>query len=502
MTNHNNHKTDDVGNARVTLAGLSALIVIIIIFTYHNAVPAGFFSDDYTWLARMPATVRHVPYIFTVFYRDFNPVLHFSYMVDYLLGGGDAVAYHVTSLLIHAANAVLLFLLCRRLGAGPWVAFGASLLWSLDSRLSEPVIWAAARGHSLAVLFVLAAFYVLTFSSRAALWLGALLFFIGLFAKETALFPMPLLPLLMSRRFRRWPHLLPFGILAVAFIIFNILAKPSVYLSSSPASQLALKIPFILLRPLGLGDYYHFNWMFFIVILLAFAVGACILRHTLALPGFIWLAVCMIPIVPLDKLSSRYLYLPSIGYALIFCGLCRWISTHVNVYGMRRIIIAGGAVVIVLMGSVNLIFIQGEIEDYTFLSHPYSECLDMLRAPALALQPGMTLLVGDVSPRSGVRQMVEMIRSRGHSMKLIPPRSYAIGGLLVLRDAVNITRRGENGWFAVTTPPARGPRVMSFIYDGQRVFPAEIPPDLPTSRIFAARLESPATYFADDKIHP
>lgn len=89
-----------------------------------------------------------------------------SYAVDYLLWGMKPVGFHLTSLLLHSANAALFFLVCRKLykksmpqtsGALEIAALFAALFFALHPLRVEPLAWASARRDLLAGLFFLAA---------------------------------------------------------------------------------------------------------------------------------------------------------------------------------------------------------------------------------------------------------------------------------------------------------------------------------------------------------
>ena len=67
-----------------------AVLVTGTLAVYLPALWSGFYSDDFQWLGRMNATLEQPGYLFSVIYRDFNPVLHLSFLIDWLLGGGSA----------------------------------------------------------------------------------------------------------------------------------------------------------------------------------------------------------------------------------------------------------------------------------------------------------------------------------------------------------------------------------------------------------------------------
>jgi tetratricopeptide (TPR) repeat protein len=84
------------------------------------------------------------------FYR---PLFWISLSLDYQLWGGDAFGFHLTNLVLHWLNGVLVFLLLRR-GGAPWpLVFGAPLVWLAVPANAEVVAWVSARPFSIATLF-------------------------------------------------------------------------------------------------------------------------------------------------------------------------------------------------------------------------------------------------------------------------------------------------------------------------------------------------------------
>ncbi|MEW6365501.1 MAG: hypothetical protein AB1714_12815 [Acidobacteriota bacterium] len=488
---------------RLTACLVVAVVAALPIGVYWGALHAGFFSDDYTWLGRMEPTLLKPVYVFSIFYRDFNPMLHASFVLDYVAGGGGPVAFHITSLAIHAASSALLAALLLRMGIGLWTAAAATLLWALNVRISECVIWPSARGHSLVTLFVLAGMLCLLGTRRWRIWGTAAMFLLGLLSKELAFPPMLVLPLIVWMRRRRagagscsYSDLVPTGVLAAIFITSEALLVPPAYAHKS-LGDLALKAPFVLLRPIGLGDMYTFTFAS-LGLFLAVMIGALLLlRRTTALIGFAWLLLCSVPIIPLEKLSSRYLYLLSIGYVFVLCGLVEWVRSRPGSAVFRRFAAVGAVTIAVLLLAANGVWTQREIDDYTALSEPYARCAQILRVPALELAPAETLVIVDVSRRDDAAAMMALVKSRGTIAKLIPYREHAVGGLIVLRDAVNIARRGSGGLLAAPVDLAEPGPLRVYAYDGHAVYKLEALPLAPADRVFAVRLGPPSAYFAN-----
>jgi len=469
---------------------------------YWPALGSGFYSDDYQWLGRMSPTLERPDYLFTVFYRDFNPVLHASFLLDWMIGGARGEVWHAQSIVIHGLCAALLFLLCRGRRAGPAVAAAATLVWAWNVRISEAVIWPAARGHSLATLFGLAGLVALTSSLPRRRVLAVALFAVGLLAKETALFPMLLAPLFLPDWRREKGLLATLGGIAVAFVAFNVLAKESFHASDAGVAELILKVPFLLLRPLGLGDVYGFGWPGLLGVAALFGAAAWLLRRGTGLTGLLWIGACTLPLVPLEKLSSRYLYMPAVGYALLFCGAAAWLASRLRESGPRRLAAGGAATLLALVWTANVVDIQREIADYGVLGRPYRECVEALRQPLRSLAPGETAVLVDLGPRDAISTLHHEIRERGNMRKLIPYRQGAVDGLIELTDLLNLVRDRTPGLLGSATDPtdAPGPRRW-FVYDGRAVSEIEQSAGgaIPDELISAATWTEARRYFAGSK---
>ena len=86
-----------------------------------------------------------------------HPLTWLSIMLDCQLFGLRAGGHHLTSVLLHAANTSLLFLLFRRMTGATWRSSVVAALFGLHPLHVEPVAWAAARKDVLSTLFWLLA---------------------------------------------------------------------------------------------------------------------------------------------------------------------------------------------------------------------------------------------------------------------------------------------------------------------------------------------------------
>src|SRR5208283_2988119 len=76
-----------------------------------------------------------------------------SHTLDYQLYGLESVGHHLTSLLLHLANAVLLFLLLNRMTGALWPSAWVAAVFALHPLRVESVVWVAERKDVLSTFF-------------------------------------------------------------------------------------------------------------------------------------------------------------------------------------------------------------------------------------------------------------------------------------------------------------------------------------------------------------
>lgn len=139
---------------------------------------------------------------------NYHPLTMASHALDFQLYQLDAKGHHRTSVLLHAANAALLFLWLRIATGRVWTAALAAALFAFHPLRVESVVWVAERKDVLSGFFGLLALVPYTFyARRRGLWAYAatlLLLACGLLAKPMLVtFPFVLL-LLDFWPYERW----------------------------------------------------------------------------------------------------------------------------------------------------------------------------------------------------------------------------------------------------------------------------------------------------------
>jgi protein O-mannosyl-transferase len=118
---------------------------------------------------------------------NWHPVTWLSHALDCQMFGLNPVGPHTVTLLLHAVNAVLLFLLLESATGFTWPSFMVAALFALHPVNVESVAWAAERKNVLSMLFFLLTLLAYGWYARRAslrrYTVVAALFALGLMAK-------------------------------------------------------------------------------------------------------------------------------------------------------------------------------------------------------------------------------------------------------------------------------------------------------------------------------
>jgi protein O-mannosyl-transferase len=103
-------------------------------------------------------TAEAVKWAFTDRYMGvWMPLTWISHMVDCQIHGLDAGGHHLTNVLLHAATAVLLFLVLRRMTGRMWPSALVAAAFAVHPLRAESVAWVTERKDVLSGLFFVAA---------------------------------------------------------------------------------------------------------------------------------------------------------------------------------------------------------------------------------------------------------------------------------------------------------------------------------------------------------
>lgn len=139
----------------------AAALALITVATFLPALACGFVAWDDLQTVRDYAPILDGlsgPGIAWAFrhslFGHWIPLTVLSHMADWQLFGADARGHHLTSVLLHAANVVLVLLFWQRGTGRTWRSAAVAALWGLHPLRVQPVVWVATRKDVLAGLFV------------------------------------------------------------------------------------------------------------------------------------------------------------------------------------------------------------------------------------------------------------------------------------------------------------------------------------------------------------
>ena len=340
--------------------------------------------------------------LFSLEYSNWYPLTWISHMIDFKLFGPHPWGHHLTSVLLHAANGVLLFLVLKKMTGALWRSLIVAGLFALHPLRVESVAWISERKDVLSAFFGLLALWMYagyaeasrTPGGRPKLFYGlTLLFFAcGLMSKSMVV-TLPCLFLLLDF----WPlkriadsrfRISGLKRLVMEKIPFFLLVAPvsvAVYFAQKGGGQFLLRFPLGFRLETALMGYarylgkmfwpanysvlypYPDHWpvgelLLAAGLILSITAAAFLLRRQrpYLLVGWLWYLGMLVPVIGLiplgaESMSNRYTYLPMIGIWLLLVWAVADLSKR-----WRRQTVLMAAVVVVILG-VCMARTRGEI---------------------------------------------------------------------------------------------------------------------------------------------
>jgi tetratricopeptide (TPR) repeat protein len=292
-----------------------------------------------------------------------HPLTWLSHMLDWQLYGDQAGGHHLTSVLWHAANAVLAFLVLRRLTGAFWMSASYAALFAWHPLRVESVAWITERKDVMSgCFFLLTLWSYAAYTERAkgkprfalgTYWLTLALFALGLMCKPM-LVTVPLVLLILDFwPLRRagiepadWPCWRELLIEKMPFFTLSVAAAAATVFMQRAEGAFVLQLPFTarlgnavvsVARYLG-----KFFWPFdlavcyphpgywpavTVVTAIALVAGLTTIawrqhrRRPWLLAGWLWFLVMLLPVIGLvqvgfQAMADRYTYLPMLGWQL------------------------------------------------------------------------------------------------------------------------------------------------------------------------------------------
>ncbi|MEN6407027.1 MAG: tetratricopeptide repeat protein [Thermoguttaceae bacterium] len=143
-----------------TIWAICGLLALAVLLVFGQTLSHGFVNiDDGTYVTQNRQVVhgwtgQGVAWSLTACRAgNWHPLTWLSHMADCQLYGVHAWGHHLTNVLLHAMNAVLLFLVLRRMTGSIWPSALTAALFAIHPLRAESVAWVSERKDLLGGLF-------------------------------------------------------------------------------------------------------------------------------------------------------------------------------------------------------------------------------------------------------------------------------------------------------------------------------------------------------------
>jgi protein O-mannosyl-transferase len=379
--------------------GLCLLLAIGILAVYGQTVGFDFVDfDDQIHVVNNPMvpgglTWSGIKWAFTTSHAGYwCPMTWISFMLDWDIFGGGAWGFHLTNVVLHIANTLLLFWVLKRYTKALWASFFVAALFGLHPLHVESVAWVTERKDVLCTLFwMLTMLAYLRYAERRTAWRYVIIlvcFALGLMAKPMII-TLPFVLMLMDYwpLKRLWPEegggipifrliieKIPLLILSLAssgvtFIaqkmMGGLVANSGIFpLGYRVGNALVSYCDYILKMfwPVGLAVFYPHPsagiaaWKIAASAAVLLAITAVVLllrRRRYLLTGWLWYLGTLIPVIGLvqvgrQAMGDRYTYIPLTGIFIMLV----WLAGDISGKWRNRAYLAGfaGSVILGTLG--------------------------------------------------------------------------------------------------------------------------------------------------------
>ncbi len=345
---------------------IQMFLILSILIAYRQVPDFGFVNyDDNIYVfeneyVQKGLTKESIRWAFTAkVYGHWNPFVRLSFMADYELFGLNPRGFHLTNIVLHIINALLLYMLLNNLTSSIWRSAIVSSLFALHPLHVESVAWVTERKDLLSTLFFFLTLLAYSFyvkRGKLLRYLTVISLFIMSLLSKPMLVTLPFVLLLIDY----WPlkrfdvkiggdkgkvilklliEKIPFIVLSVIFSIITIfLHKRMDALATSEILPFGLRAANAIVSymtyiikmffPVNLAVFYPHpgntltvaeivtaTVLFITLSIFAFTIAR---RHPYAITGWLWYTGTLFPVIGLLQAGSyamadRYTYIPLTG---------------------------------------------------------------------------------------------------------------------------------------------------------------------------------------------
>ena len=401
----------------MAVLAISAAVLIV----YRDVRLAYFFEDDFQWLA---STLTYDPArLFDILGSTrshvYRPILELYFWAATPLFGGSPLLFHLANVALHAANGVLLFLLAGRISASYRLALTTALLFVVLPGYVDAVAWVGALGEPVGAFFGVSSMLALLAYRRSGRGhhrvLSVAAFALALLTHESSVMFLPLLVLadwvadepspepvgggrsLMPRSRGEWAAALrtfaPYVVVAGLYAIPELTVTRQSYMVSESHYRPGFHavrnaLDYIVWLYVGKRNVVSY-------VAIVAALSLISVRGTRrARFAVCWMLLALLPFVFFTwGNTSRYLYLPAMGFAILLAeglawldrSMARWLGTR------RRLVVT--SLIVAAVAIRFAVFASKTVKAFTNATEPYRAYAADLRATHPALPAGAVITI-------------------------------------------------------------------------------------------------------------
>ena len=342
---------------------ISAVLVIATLVTYEPVRHNDFVNyDDIPYITENTHITHGITQqsLWQAFTKPhffmWHPLTTISHILDYEFFGLNPIGHHSVSVLIHIANALLLFWILNNLTGAIWASAFVAAVFALHPLQVESVAWAAERKTVLSGLFwllTMAAYIRYARQPRLGRYMLLLIVFGLCIMTKPVVVTLPFVLLLLDywplERIRRGQigrliaEKTPLLAMSAALSVITIIAQKGgkavisldiISLDTRIANVFSSYIKYIgkLVWPSGLAVFYPPSYpaipktttafyIFLFILISAISIYAGRRRKYIAI-GWLWFAGTLVPMIGIvqsgfQAMANRYMYLSMLGLLII-----------------------------------------------------------------------------------------------------------------------------------------------------------------------------------------
>jgi hypothetical protein len=405
---------------------VTAMLVVVVCSAFSPALDVFISGDDFEWLESSYDVLQDPLSSFRLENNFFRPLVKWSYLIDYLVFGQNAVGYMITNLVIHLLNALLLFWLLKRKLRRPLVAAAATTAFALSPLHSEGVLWAAGRPDTILPVFFLAAILLLDSwcerRTTSLLMAFAVVALIGIGAKETwIVFPFIATaypPLVWHVPFTTTVRRLAAVWIAWLFYAAVFFVVPAASGSATAAHYADFRILPGLYKTastvfafFGLGLAPARAWVLAVALLVAICCAVWLVRNRdgFGLWALVWLCATLAIAAPFQVSVLRHNYIPLLGFWMVMASIADQVLIRAK-GPYWRLAAAAMAVVGTAVIAAEALALQREIADYRVYGELHRRLCQSFLQTEDRISREIPLLLVDQSTFRGVEFVADRVQ--------------------------------------------------------------------------------------------